>query len=116
MKIRIDFSNMIGEAVGGIPEKDWLEQARKFADVYDGFEKPRSDGAVGFVDIANDDDPRDQANDFAESERGKLADVVILGIGGSARGPIARRTALRASGWNLLAPEQRGGFRRRQRL
>src|SRR6266404_9290850 len=95
MKIRIDFSNMSGEAVGEIPEKDWLEQAPKFAEAYDGFEKLRSDGTAGFVDIANDDDLRDQSTDFAESVRGKFDDVVILGIGGSALGPIALRTALR---------------------
>jgi len=112
MKIRIDFSNMIGEAVGGIPEKDWLEQAPKFAEAYDGFEKLRADGTVGFVDIANDDDLRDQATDFAESVRGKFDDVVILGIGGSALGPIALRTALRPSAWNTLSSEARGGFPR----
>jgi glucose-6-phosphate isomerase len=112
MKIRIDFSNMIGEAVGGIPEKDWLEQAPKFAEAYDGFEKLRVEGTAGFADIANDDDLRDQATDFAESVRGKFDDVVILGIGGSALGPIALRTALRPSAWNTLSSEARGGFPR----
>src|SRR6266851_7008619 len=116
MKIRLDFSNMIGEAVGGIPEKDWLEQAPKFADAYDGFEKLRSDGTAGFVDIANDDDLRDQSTDFAESVRGKFDDVVILGIGGSALGPIALRTALRPSGWNMLDEKTRAGYPRLQVL
>ncbi|MFN2603393.1 MAG: glucose-6-phosphate isomerase [Gemmatimonadaceae bacterium] len=112
MKIKIDFSNMIGEAVGGIPEKDWLDQAPKFAEAYDGFEKLRAEGTAGFVDVANDDDLRDQATDFAESVRGKFDDVVILGIGGSALGPIALRTALRPSAWNTLSSEARGGFPR----
>jgi len=103
---------MIGEAVGGIPEKDWLEQAPKFAEAYDGFEKLRVEGTAGFADIANDDDLRDQATDFAESVRGKFDDVVILGIGGSALGPIALRTALRPSAWNTLSSEARGGFPR----
>ena len=112
MKIKIDFSNMIGEAVGGIPEKDWLDQSAKFAEAYDGFAKLRADGTAGFVDIVNDDDLRDQATDFAESVRGKFDDVVILGIGGSALGPIALRTALRPSGWNMLSQEERGGYPR----
>src|SRR5438045_9380159 len=116
MKIRIDFSNMIGEAAGGIPEKDWLEQAPKFAEAYDGFEKLRADGTAGFVDIANDDDLRAQSTDFADNVRGKFDDVVILGIGGSALGPIALRTALRPSGWNMLSTEARGGFPRLQVL
>jgi len=71
---------------------------------------------VGFVDIANDDDLRDQSTDFAEKVRGKFDDVVILGIGGSALGPIALRTALRPSGWNMLSTEARGGFPRLQVL
>jgi glucose-6-phosphate isomerase len=37
---------------------------------------------------------------------------VILGIGGSALGPIALRTALRPSGWNMLDAKARGGFPR----
>jgi glucose-6-phosphate isomerase len=71
---------------------------------------------VGFVDIANDDDLRDRCTDFAEKVRGKFDDVVILGIGGSALGPIALRTALRPSGWNMLSTDARGGFPRLQVL
>jgi hypothetical protein len=82
MKIRIDFSNMIGEAVGGIPEAEWQQQATKFADAYAGFDKLRSGGSVGFVDIVTDDELRDQAIQFAERARGRYDDVVILGIGG----------------------------------
>ena len=116
MKIRIDFSNMIGEAVGGIPEAEWAEQAPKFAEAYAGFEKLRAGGSVGFIDIASDDNLRHQAIEFAERARGKYDDVVILGIGGSALGPIALRTALRPSAWNMLSPETRGGFPRLQVL
>jgi len=42
--------------------------------------------------------------------------VVILGIGGSALGPIALRTALRPSGWNMLDDRARDGFPRLQVL
>ena len=55
---------MIGEAVGGIPEKDWLDQSAKFAEAYDGFQKLRSAGTVGFVDIVNDDDLPDSLASF----------------------------------------------------
>jgi glucose-6-phosphate isomerase len=116
MKIRLDFSNMIGEAVGGIPEAEWQQQGPKFAGAYAGFEKLRSGGTVGFVDIATDDDLRDQATEFAERARGRYDDVVILGIGGSALGPMALRTALRPSAWNMLSTEARGGFPRLQVL
>ena len=107
---------MIGEAVGGIPEAEWQQQAPKFAEAYAGFEKLRSGGAVGFVDIATDDKLRDQAMQFAERARGRYDDIVILGIGGSALGPIALRTALRPSAWNMLSTKARDGFPRLQVL
>jgi len=116
MKIRIDFSNMIGEAAGGIPESEWRDSAARFADAYAGFERLRSGGSVGFVDIASDDALRFQSLEFAEHARGHFDDVVILGIGGSALGPIALRTALRPSAWNMLSNEARAGFPRLQVL
>lgn len=116
MTIRIEYSNMIGEAAGGIPEKEWRESAARFADAHKGFERLRSAGTVGFVDIASDTALRDQSLAFAKAAHGRYDDVVILGIGGSALGPIALRTALRPSAWNMLSAEARSGFPRLQVL
>ena len=116
MKIRIDFSNMIGEAAGGIPEAEWREGTALFANAHAGFERLRESGGIGFVDIVTDEILRAQSLDFAERARRRFDDVVILGIGGSALGPIALRTALRPSGWNMLSSETRGGFPRLQVL
>jgi glucose-6-phosphate isomerase len=46
---------------------------------------------------------------LAEEWAGRYDDVVVLGIGGSALGTIALRTALLPPYWNLLSQEQRGG-------
>jgi len=46
---------------------------------------------------------------LAEKWTGRFDDLVVLGIGGSALGTIALRTALLRPYWNLLTPEQRGG-------
>jgi glucose-6-phosphate isomerase len=116
MTIRIDYSNMIGEGAGGIPESEWLESSARFSSAYAEFERLRSGGTVGFVDIASDDALRAQSVDFAAQVRGRYDDVVILGIGGSALGPIALRTALRPSAWNMLSKEARDGFPRLQVL
>jgi len=116
MKIRIDFSNMMGEAAGGIPETEWRDSTELFARAHQAFASLRQSGTVGFVDIAMDDTLRAQSLDFAEGARGKFDDVVILGIGGSALGPIALRTALRPSGWNMLSKEARDGHPRLQVL
>jgi glucose-6-phosphate isomerase len=116
MRIRIDFSNMIGEAAGGIPESEWQEGPSLFAAAHAGFARLRESGAVGFVDIATDERLRAQSLAFADHARERFDDVVVLGIGGSALGPIALRTALRPSAWNMLSAEARGGFPRLQVL
>lgn len=107
MTIRIDYSNMIGEASGGIPEPDWTSAAAEFRAAHAGFEKLRAAGSVGFADVVRDAALRDQSVSFAAKAKGRYDDVVILGIGGSALGPVALRTALRPSGWNMLSDSAR---------
>ena len=109
MTIRIDYSNMIGSAAGGLDEKVWADASDAFAKAHDGFTRLRKDGTVGFADVVSDASLRDQSLDFAKRVRGKYTDIVILGIGGSALGPIALRTALRPSGWNMLSDSARSG-------
>ncbi|HEX6574210.1 MAG TPA: glucose-6-phosphate isomerase [Gemmatimonadaceae bacterium] len=112
MTIRIDYSNMIGDAVGGIAEADLAASSADFSRAREGFSKLRADGTVGFADIVRDVSLRQQAIGFAAQSRGRYDDIVILGIGGSALGPIALRTALRPSGWNMLSSDARGGWPR----
>ena len=112
MTIHIDFSNMIGDAVGGIAEAEWSAATAAFTAAHDGFAALRREGAVGFVDVARNTALLDQATDFADRVRGRYTDVVILGIGGSALGPIALRTALRPNGWNMLSDDARNGYPR----
>src|SRR5207237_10081809 len=81
-----------------------------------GFDKLRGSGAVGFVDLASDSGLLAQVEGVVSGATGRFDDVVILGIGGSALGPIALRTALRPSGWNMLDDKARGGFPRLQVL
>jgi len=107
---------MIGESAGGIPESEWAKAAGLFTSAHSGFQKLRESGAVGFVDIASDEALREQSLDFASLVKGRFDDVVVLGIGGSALGPIALRTALRPSAWNMLSAESRDGFPRLQVL
>src|SRR5947207_11077576 len=111
MTLRLDYSNMMVQP-GGIPEKLWTDSAALFSGAHAGVEKLRSSQAVGFIDLPSDERLIGQVTDFAAKARGRFGDVVILGIGGSALGPIALRTALRPSGWNLLDDRARGGFPR----
>lgn len=111
MTLRIDYSNMM-ILPGGIDQKVWAAAGKRFADAKRGFDSLRATGTVGFVDLPADKKLLDQVTTFASAARGKYDDVVILGIGGSALGPIALRTALRPSGWNMLDDLARGGYPR----
>jgi glucose-6-phosphate isomerase len=111
MTLRLDYSNMM-ISPGGIDQKTWAAAGKQFADAKRGFDSLRATGTVGFVDLPADRKLLDQVTAFASAARGKYDDVVILGIGGSALGPIALRTALRPSGWNMLGDKARDGYPR----
>lgn len=112
MTIRIDYSNMMGDAVGGILEAELNAARSHFEKAHACFAALRNGGTVGFADIVTDAALREQATGFASEAKGRYGDVVILGIGGSALGPIAIRSALRPRGWDMLDDSSRGGYPR----
>ena len=111
MTLRLDYSNMM-ISPGGIEPKAFESAAPEFAAAHRRFEERRRSGSVGFVDRPGDGDLLDQVLRYEEEARGQYDDVVILGIGGSALGPIALRTALRPSGWNMLDDRARRNYPR----
>ena len=103
MTITIDFTNMLAPGVsGGVPSDEWDRAPVLFEKARAVFEKRRSAGELGFLDLPRDDKLHQQSTEFAKRTRGRFNDVVVLGIGGSALGPIALRTALCKPHWNLL--------------
>jgi glucose-6-phosphate isomerase len=111
MTLRLDYSNMM-ISPGGIDQKAWGEAPKQFAAAKRGFDALRSGGTVGFIDLPRNSALLDQVASFAKRARDKYDDVVILGIGGSALGPIALRTALKPSGWNMLDKKARNNYPR----
>jgi glucose-6-phosphate isomerase len=113
--LTLDFSNMIAAAGSksaagaAIPESGWASAAARFKDVNAALRKQYADGVLGFLDLPGDSALAAQTTRFASDVRGRFTDVVVLGIGGSALGPIALRTALRPSGWNMLSDDARHG-------
>ena len=113
MTLRLDYTNMLSPAVsGGVPADAWAAASTGFARVHAATEAQRGTGVLGFLDLPGDAGLRAQSQQFAEGRRGMYQDIVVLGIGGSALGPIALRTALRPPMWNLLDARRRGGFPR----
>ncbi len=113
MTIRIDYTNMLAGAVaGGVSANAWEAAQRDFAGVHGAVQALRATGALGFLDLPGDAALHAQSTAFAAGARGKFDDVVLLGIGGSALGPIALRTALCKHDWNALSGAERGGWPR----
>jgi glucose-6-phosphate isomerase len=111
MTISLDYTNMLAPAVaGGISARDWDGASAAFARAFDGVDAKHREGVLGFLDLPDDAALLAQSVDYARARAGRYDDVVLLGIGGSALGPIALRTALRAPSWNALSAEARGGW------
>jgi glucose-6-phosphate isomerase len=113
MSLRLDYTNFMGDVVaGGIAATDWRDAAGAFSRVVAGFQRRRSANELGFLDLPNDSTLHRQSTEFATKTRGQFDDVVVLGIGGSALGPIALRTALLKPQWNALSKDERAGWPR----
>jgi len=113
MALRIDYTNMMADVVsGGIDTAAWGAAKREFPKVQAGLERRRKAGELGFLDLPDDEALHRQSTDFAKKFAGRFDDVVVLGIGGSALGPIALRTALLEPSWNALDPKVRKGVPR----
>lgn len=110
MAIRLDYTNMLADIVdGGVPVADWQQAEKDFAGLRSKMAAFRTKGVLGFLDLPGDKKLAESVTTFAKNAAGKFDDVVVLGIGGSALGPIAMRTALLAPNWNTLTKEERKG-------
>jgi glucose-6-phosphate isomerase len=113
MTLRIDFTNMMAGALPdglGITESEWRDAAAAFRAAHAAV-NARRDG-LGFLTLPTNTAVLESIVALADAKRGQYADVLLLGIGGSALGPIALRTALRPLAWNTLDSAARGGFPR----
>src|SRR3954467_5265911 len=110
MSIRLDYTNFMADVVsGGISAGDWRDAASAFTNAHSGFGRRRQATELGFLDLPGNQAPPRQSPAFSPRVRGQFDDVVVLGIGGSALGPIALRTALLKPQWNSRISAERGG-------
>ena len=110
MALSLDFTNMF--LPGVVTDAEWREAAGRFRGAHAAVMGKHARGELGFIDLPEDAALLAQTTAFAEQARGRWSDVVVLGIGGSALGPIALRTALRPPAWNQLDAARRGGLPR----
>ncbi len=113
MTLALDFTNMMAGALpngAGITEAQWNAAAAPFARAHAAVHARTDD--LGFLTLASNRELLDQSLAIAADVRGKFDDILLLGIGGSALGPIALRTALCPPRWNELTAAQRSGHPR----
>ena len=110
MSLTLDYSFMLADAVtGGVSPDDFSAARTTFREAHASVDARRRSGELGFFDLPSDRALIGQVLDFAVAARGRYRDVVILGIGGSALGPVALRNALRPPFWNALGDDGREG-------
>ncbi len=113
MTLSIDFTNMMAGALPdglGISDAEWRGAQVDFAAAHAAVEAQRA--TLGFLSLPTNESLLAETLRVAEDARGRFDDVLLLGIGGSALGPIALRTALRPLGWNSLSLAERNGHPR----
>lgn len=113
MTITLDYTFMLADAVaGGLALDRWEEARAAFRQAHAAVAARHHSGELGFFDLPTDRALLAQTLEFAQRVRGRYRDVVLLGIGGSALGPLALRGALRPPAWNSLGDEARDGYPR----
>jgi glucose-6-phosphate isomerase len=106
MTVSIDYTNMF--LPGAVTDDDWSYAQGRFRAAHAAVFARHGRGDLGFIDLPLDAALLAQSTRLA-ADTSRWDDVVVLGIGGSALGPVALRTALRPHAWNTLSREQRGG-------
>ena len=96
MPIRLDYTNVMADAVGpehGLAEEELAAMAEPSARALDAV-LLRRDVDLRWLDLPYQDESTSEILQYAASVRGRFKNVCVLGIGGSALGNTALRTAL----------------------
>jgi glucose-6-phosphate isomerase len=108
-KLTVNYNNMMKERVGkqGISIADITKLKKKISRAVKNIKQKRDDGMLGFMYLTYDAKTREEIKKVAEAVRGKFENFVVLGIGGSALGTIALKTALKHPYYNMLPADKR---------
>lgn len=113
LRLRFDFNNMMADFIGteqGFNVSDLKNSANLCKYAFDTVQANRGKGMMGWSELPyNQDDVVEEILETAKSVRKNFKYFVVLGIGGSALGPIAVFQALKHLHYNDLADRKRGG-------
>ncbi len=115
MPISLDYNNMLAPRLRqgrGIDPNRLTALAERFREVHEDVERRRSSGELGFYALPYADDLVEAIQELADGPAQGFSNIVVLGIGGSALGTVALRTALLDPLWNELDGEGRSFYPR----
>jgi glucose-6-phosphate isomerase len=113
MKIKMDFNNMMSDFVGsnGISQDDILSISQKIESAKSALVTKRANGGMDWRDLPyNQEDVVNDILDYVNTVKDDFDAFVVLGIGGSALGPMAVQQAINHPFYNELSREKRGNF------
>ena len=112
-RIRFDFNNMMADYIGadqGIKESDISQVSSTVKGAFESVKAQGGQGWQGWLDLPfNQDEIVNDIIDTAKAVRKKYKTFVVLGIGGSALGPIAVFQALKHLHYNEIPYKMRRG-------
>lgn len=114
-KLKLDFNNMMKAFVGeyGVSDAEISSLSGKIAKAHKAMNEKRQNGKMDWRNL-----PKNQKNivsdikKYVNSVKDDMDAFIVLGIGGSALGPICVQQAINHPYYNELSKEQRGGFPR----
>lgn len=112
MKIRMDYNNMMSSVIGkeGFSESDLTALGGDLTKAFNAVEQGKGKGMMGWADLpTNQDDIVENILETAKDIRKNYEYFVVLGIGGSALGPIAAFQAICHLHYNDLPKRKRKG-------
>ncbi len=111
MRIRLDVNNMFTQKIGkeqGIKRKQVDDYQGRVNKIHKNLHQAKSEDKMGFMDLPYQDQQIiDKINQLAR-EKSDIENFVILGIGGSALGSIALRSALKDAYHNYFSAARQG--------
>jgi glucose-6-phosphate isomerase len=110
MRIRLDYTNMLAESIGpdrGTTQEQIDEMQARFTAALDVMRMRRSSNDLAWPNLPHDTNMAKEILDYASEAAGKYDDILVLGIGGSALGVTALKTALLPSYTDYESPETR---------
>ncbi len=107
MRIRLDFNNVMQNFIdGGFSQKNFDDLSEKITNAANQLDSKRANGQMDWRNLPYNQ-PVDEILDYAAQVQKNFESIVVLGIGGSALGPIALQQAINHPYYNELPREKR---------